>query len=42
MRHIEPPTLAECLEEYFVNSESRESALSYLHGEWDRFLKRHS
>jgi hypothetical protein len=42
MQHIEPATVSECLEEYFENSPSPESALTYLHGEWDRFLKRHS
>lgn len=42
MKHIEPPTFGQCLEEYFENAETPEAALRYLGGEWDRFLRRHS
>lgn len=41
MKHIEPPTVSECLEEYYEHSESPESALDYLRDQWDRFLRRH-
>jgi hypothetical protein len=41
MRHIEPPTVSECLEDYFENSESPEQALAYLDGQWQTFLRRH-
>lgn len=42
MKHIEPPTVAECLEEYYRHSESPESALAYLRREWETFLRRHA
>jgi hypothetical protein len=42
MKHIEPPTVSECLEEYFENSESRESAMTYLRAQWDLFQSRHA
>jgi hypothetical protein len=42
MRHIEPPTISQCLDEYFEHSESPESALAYLRDQWERFLRRHA
>jgi hypothetical protein len=39
--HIEPPTLAELLEEYLASAPSKEEGLAYLRKEWGRFLARH-
>lgn len=41
MRHIEPPTILESLDEYFENAESPEQGLDYLTGQWQAFLRRH-
>lgn len=40
-KHIEPPALAECLDEYLENSPSREEGSAYVREEWTRFLARH-
>ncbi|GEM_PF-2815309 len=41
IKHIEPPTVSECLEEYFENAESPEQGLAYLREKWQAFLRRH-
>jgi hypothetical protein len=41
IKHIEPPTIAQCLEEYLENAESPEDGLAYLKREWAAFLRRH-
>lgn len=41
-RHIEPPTLADCLVEYLENAPSRAEGLAYIRKEWDGFLKKHA
>lgn len=41
-RHIEPPTLEQCLEDYLEHSPSREQGMEYIKEVWDRFRKRHS
>ena len=40
-RHIEPPTLDQCLEDYLEHSPSREQGMEYLREVWERFRKRH-
>ena len=40
MRHLEPPTLAECLDEYARTAETPEQGLAYARREWEAFLKR--
>jgi hypothetical protein len=40
MRILEPPTLAECLEDYLRNAASPEEGMDFLKREWDAFLKR--
>jgi hypothetical protein len=40
MRILEPPTLAECLEDYLRNATSPEAGMAYLRREWEAFLKR--
>jgi hypothetical protein len=40
-KHIEPPTLAELLEEYLASAPTREEGLAYLRKEWTRFLANH-
>jgi hypothetical protein len=40
IRHIEPPTIAQCLEEYLVNAESPAEGIAYLRKEWEAFLRR--
>ncbi len=42
IKHIEPPTVMECLEEYLENSESESQALAYLNQQWQAFLDHHS
>lgn len=42
IRHIEPPTISECLEEYLGNAESPQAGLAYLREQWQAFLHRHS
>ncbi len=41
IKHIEPPTVVECLEEYLENAESESQALAYLNQQWQAFLDRH-
>jgi hypothetical protein len=40
IRHLEPPTLAECLEEYVRTAASPEEGLAYAKREWEAFLSR--
>jgi hypothetical protein len=40
LKHIEPPTFAEIMEEYLVHAETREAGLAYLRREWEVFLRR--
>jgi hypothetical protein len=40
-KHLEPPTLADLLEEYLASAPSREEGLAYLKEEWRQFLVRH-
>lgn len=39
-KHIEPPTIAESLDEYLENAPSREEGLAYLRRQWREFLER--
>lgn len=39
-KHIEPPTLAGCLDEYMENAPSKAEGLDYVRKEWESFLKR--
>jgi hypothetical protein len=41
MRHLEPPTLAECLDEYMLTAPSREEGMEYVRKVWEEFLQRH-
>jgi hypothetical protein len=41
IKHIEPPTISQCLEEYLENAESPGQGLAYLRNEWAAFLRRH-
>lgn len=41
MRHLEPPTLSECLEEYVGSAETQVEGLAYVKEEWRKFLARH-
>lgn len=41
MRHVEPPTLSECLEEYLDSAETQAEGLAYVKEEWRKFLSRH-
>lgn len=41
IRHIEPPTIAECLEEYFGSADSPEQGMAYLREQWQAFLRSH-
>jgi len=40
MRHLEPPTLAECLDEYVRTAPTPEEGLEYAKKEWEAFLAR--
>ncbi len=40
MRHLEPPTLAECLDEYVRTAASPEEGLEFAKREWEAFLAR--
>jgi hypothetical protein len=40
MRILEPPTLADCLDEYMRNAPSPQEGMAYLKREWEGFLKR--
>lgn len=40
-KHIEPPTLADCLLEYLDNASTRAEGLAYLRNQWSEFLKKH-
>jgi hypothetical protein len=40
MRILEPPTLAECMEEYVRSAESPEEGLAFVRREWERLAKR--
>lgn len=39
-KHIEPPTLAECLDEYLENAPSKVEGMTYIRAVWEEFLKR--
>jgi hypothetical protein len=39
-RHIEPPSVAEILDEYADNAPTPEEGLAYLRAQWSAFLKR--
>ena len=41
IKHIEPPTVSEVLEEYLESSESPSQGIAYLEGQWKAFLSRH-
>ena len=41
IKHIEPLTVSECLEEYLENAESDSHGMAYLTQEWQAFLGRH-
>ena len=41
IKHIEPPTVSEVLEEYLESSESPTQGMDYLEGQWRAFLRRH-
>jgi|SRR5690606_2915004 len=41
MRHLEPPTLMACLEEYLGSAETPAEGLAYVQEEWRKFLLRH-
>jgi hypothetical protein len=41
MRHLEPPTLSQCLEEYLGSAETPAEGLAYVKEEWRKFLSRH-
>ena len=41
LRHFEPPTLDQCLEDYLANAETPEQGLAWLHARWEDFLRRH-
>jgi hypothetical protein len=40
MRILEPPTLADCLDDYLRNAPSPGEGMAYLEREWKEFLKR--
>ncbi|MDQ3000616.1 MAG: hypothetical protein M3Y08_05070 [Fibrobacterota bacterium] len=40
MKHIEPPTVAQILEEYIDTAESKNQGLTYLKQQWQGFLRR--
>ncbi|MEO7427400.1 MAG: hypothetical protein ABI036_19595 [Fibrobacteria bacterium] len=40
IRHIEPPTFREIMEEYLEHAPTREEGLAYLEKEWAEFLRR--
>lgn len=42
MRHIEPPTLSGCLEEYLESAASPAEGIAYLKAQWLEFLRRHA
>lgn len=39
-KHVEPPTIADSLDEYLENAPSREEGLAYLRRQWREFLRR--
>lgn len=39
-KHVEPPTIADSLDEYLEHAPSREEGLAYLRREWGEFLRR--
>ena len=41
MRHIEPPTVSQILDEYLENAESPADGYAFLKAQWQSFLKRH-
>ncbi|MDB5050433.1 MAG: hypothetical protein JWO30_3504 [Fibrobacteres bacterium] len=41
IRHIEPPTLSDCLEEYLESAQTPAEGIAYLREQWQAFLKRH-
>jgi hypothetical protein len=42
IKHIEPPSFREIMEEYLEHSPTKEAGLGYLEKEWAEFLDRHS
>ena len=40
IRHIEPPSLPELLDEIMRNSETRQQGMAYAKREWEAFLRR--
>lgn len=42
MKHIEPPTLSDCLEEYLESAESPAEGMAYLKEQWLAFLSRNN
>ena len=41
MKHIEPPTVSQILDEYVETAESKNQGLAYLKQQWLGFLRRH-
>jgi hypothetical protein len=41
MRHLEPPTVSEILDEYLESAESPAEGYAFLKAQWQGFLKRH-
>jgi hypothetical protein len=41
IRHIEPPTISESLEEYLESAGTPAEGIAYLREQWQAFLKRH-
>ena len=41
IKHIEPPTISESLEEYLESAGTPEEGFAYLKGQWQAFLRRH-
>jgi hypothetical protein len=41
MRHLEPPTVSEILDEYLESAESPAEGFAFLKAQWQGFLKRH-
>ena len=40
IKHLEPPSLEECMEEYLRNAESLAKGLTYVRKVWEDFLRR--
>jgi hypothetical protein len=41
LRHLEPPTIAQCLDEYMEHAETPAAGLAYLRDQWQGFLRRY-